>query len=173
MPVRCASSDVPMYSGSAMFDPLDPDPGIFPDQIRSSSSQLRRSSQSRNIPNMGTDEMAAKLFGDRIRDERNRHKWSQAELAERLSKRVKGIYPTTIHKIESGDRAIRFDELAAVADVFGVSVDALLGRRARTASNDRSFAANALFRSALQAASAAFVAAENLQDRSADLFGES
>jgi hypothetical protein len=32
-------------------------------------------------------------------------------------------------KIESGEREVRIDEAAAIADLFGVSVDALTGRR--------------------------------------------
>lgn len=66
---------------------------------------------------------------ERIRSERERREWSQAELANMLSdKGIHGIYPTTVAKLESGDRAIRVDELAAIADLFSVSVDALLGR---------------------------------------------
>jgi transcriptional regulator with XRE-family HTH domain len=54
--------------------------------------------------------------------------WSQAQLAEMLSERVPGVYPTTIAKIEAGDRAIRVDELDGLATIFGASVDLLLGR---------------------------------------------
>jgi len=36
--------------------------------------------------------------------------------------------PSTISKIEAGDRAVRIDEAAGFADLFGTSTDALLGR---------------------------------------------
>jgi transcriptional regulator with XRE-family HTH domain len=42
---------------------------------------------------------------------------------------IRGIYPTTVAKIEAGDRAVRIDELTSIADLFGVSLDRLLGRR--------------------------------------------
>lgn len=67
-------------------------------------------------------------FSKRVKQERERRKWSQADLATRLKfKGLKGIYPTTIAKIESGERAVRVDEAAALADLFEVSLDALLG----------------------------------------------
>ena len=44
-------------------------------------------------------------------------------------KGIKGIYPTTVAKIESGERAVRIDEATALADLFEASLDALLGRK--------------------------------------------
>ena len=44
-------------------------------------------------------------------------------------KGIKGIYPTTVAKIESGERAVRIDEATALADLFEVSLDALVGRK--------------------------------------------
>ncbi len=38
------------------------------------------------------------------------------------------FYPTTIAKIEAGDRQVEASELAAIADLFEVSTDLLLGR---------------------------------------------
>lgn len=38
------------------------------------------------------------------------------------------MYASTIAKIENGHRAVRPDELAAFADLFGMSTDILLGR---------------------------------------------
>jgi hypothetical protein len=40
------------------------------------------------------------------------------------------VLPTTIAKIEAGDRAVRIDEATAIAHVFEVSLDSLLGRKA-------------------------------------------
>ena len=45
------------------------------------------------------------------------------------------IYSTTVAKIESGERAVRIDEAAALADLFDVSVDALLGRNVERTGN--------------------------------------
>jgi transcriptional regulator with XRE-family HTH domain len=42
---------------------------------------------------------------------------------------------TTIAKIEKGARSVRIDEAAAIADCFGISVDTLLGHRARLKSD--------------------------------------
>jgi hypothetical protein len=41
---------------------------------------------------------------------------------------IDGVYPTTIAKIEAGDRAVRIDELVGIASLFGASTDLLLGR---------------------------------------------
>ncbi|MGO9154344.1 helix-turn-helix transcriptional regulator [Mycobacterium sp.] len=67
-----------------------------------------------------------------MKRERDRNDWSQADLSKLLQRRgLEHIYPTTVAKIESGERAVRIDEAAALADLFGVSVDALLGRGIR------------------------------------------
>lgn len=69
-------------------------------------------------------------FRERVKKQRDRRDWSQADVAKMLGdKGIKGIYPTTIAKIESGERAVRIDEAAALADLFEVSLDALLGRK--------------------------------------------
>jgi len=69
-------------------------------------------------------------FRQRVKKQRDRRDWSQADVAKMLGdKGIKGIYPTTIAKIESGERAVRIDEAAALADLFEVSLDALLGRK--------------------------------------------
>jgi transcriptional regulator with XRE-family HTH domain len=63
----------------------------------------------------------------RIRDERERRGWSQHALGAKLS-----VHSTAITRIEQGSRAIQVDELIALADIFGLSVDALLGRNPGT-----------------------------------------
>lgn len=77
---------------------------------------------------MGKKESIASQFGQRLKAERERRAWSQGDVAERLYAKGLPVYATTIGKIEAGKRAIRIDELSAVADLFGVSVDALIGR---------------------------------------------
>lgn len=79
---------------------------------------------------MGRRERTESYFGKRVKTERESRKWSQAKMANVLSDTgIPMVHPTTIAKIEAGDRAVRIDEAAAIADVFGVSLDALLGRK--------------------------------------------
>ncbi|MFC9768336.1 helix-turn-helix domain-containing protein [Rhodococcus jostii] len=80
---------------------------------------------------MAASDTAESRFGLRVRLERESRKWSQAELAQRVSELGVMMHPTTITKIESRDgdrpRSIRLDEAHALAQVFGTSVDALIG----------------------------------------------
>jgi transcriptional regulator with XRE-family HTH domain len=68
-------------------------------------------------------------FGKRVKDEREARGWSQAQFAQMLSDAgLKMIHPSTVAKIELGTRPSRIDEAVVVADLFGISLDALLGR---------------------------------------------
>lgn len=92
------------------------------------------------FPNMGKQSSVETRFRERVKRERERRGWSQSDLAKRLSvKGIHSIYATTVAKIESGDRAVRIDEAAALADLFDVSTDALMGRAAM-AERDRLYA---------------------------------
>ena len=66
-------------------------------------------------------------FRDRLRDERTRRGWSQAELAARLAQQREPISQSVLSKMESAGREPRPDELVAIARVFGLTVDSLLG----------------------------------------------
>ena len=68
------------------------------------------------------------LFGKRVESERNARGWTQEELAAKLNAKRIGVHWTSIAKIEKGRRSVRINEAAALADLFGTSVDALLGR---------------------------------------------
>ena len=69
------------------------------------------------------------LLRQRIRDERERRRWSQAQVAEALNNRVNSGYDsTTIAKMESGQRRVSADELVMLADIFGATADALAGQ---------------------------------------------
>jgi transcriptional regulator with XRE-family HTH domain len=89
-------------------------------------------------------------------------------MAELLSAKVVGVYPSTVAKIENGDRVARIDEISAVADVFGMSLDTLIGR-----STDRGGDEMRAFRSLLNAAQQAVWQAETteatLRERVAEL----
>jgi ribosome-binding protein aMBF1 (putative translation factor) len=68
-------------------------------------------------------------FAKRLRAEREHRGWSQAEMAKMLSDRGIPMDWTTIAKVEKNDRSVRIDEAAGIADLFGTSVDELLGRK--------------------------------------------
>lgn len=100
---------------------------------------------------MAVHESTESRFGARIRVEREVKKWSQAELAQRVSALGVPMHPTTITKIESRDqdrpRSIRLDEAYALAQVFGTSIDALLGSEPKydQAAAIRDFAATSMW----------------------------
>ena len=80
---------------------------------------------------MGLRELTDSQFGKRVREERERRGWSQEELAKRLTDKGILVYSSTIAKIESEKRprAARLGEAVGIADLFELSVDALLGRQ--------------------------------------------
>lgn len=78
---------------------------------------------------MGSGSALQVQFRKSVRLERERRGWSQSYMAKLLTDRgIDSIYPTTVAKIESGDREVKLDEAAALADLFGGSLDWLLGR---------------------------------------------
>lgn len=94
---------------------------------------------------MGANDFAESQFRENLRRERDSRKWSQAHLAKLLSAKGLAVYPTTVAKIEAGERAARIDEIVAVADLFNVTVDAMVGHASRRHSGDgRSIAFSAL-----------------------------
>jgi transcriptional regulator with XRE-family HTH domain len=79
---------------------------------------------------MGSQKWADKRFGERVKAERDHRGWSQAEMAKILSDRgIHPMHPTTVAKIEAGDRSVRINEAVGIADLFEVSLDSLLGRK--------------------------------------------
>lgn len=104
---------------------------------------------------MGLREQAEIRFGERVREERERRGWSQEELAKRLTDRgIEGVYASTVAKIESTGkpRAVRLAEAAAVAELFEVSLDTLLGRTTNPP-NDRAFTLRGVLDTAQQCSS--------------------
>jgi transcriptional regulator with XRE-family HTH domain len=77
---------------------------------------------------MGRRKWTEDYFSKRVRTERERRGWSQADMAKMLTDKGIPMHWTTIAKIEKGDRSVRIDEAAGIADLFEVSLDVLLGR---------------------------------------------
>ena len=67
--------------------------------------------------------MSSSSYGQRISYLRESHKLTQTELARRL-----GITRASLSHYETGRRVPDFDTLAKMADLFGVSVDYIIGR---------------------------------------------
>jgi transcriptional regulator with XRE-family HTH domain len=82
--------------------------------------------------NMGSSKMIDKRLRQRLRDERERRDWSQVTMARMLKREGLLIHPSTVTKIEAGCRAVQPDELNAYADIFGTSIDSLMGRDGTT-----------------------------------------
>ncbi len=128
--------------------------------------------------------IAETRFRETLRRERESRGWSQAHLARLLTARGLTIYPTTVAKIEAGERSARIDEMVAVADIIQVSLDALHDRRVEKAA-DKSLVLSALDEAgtsavfqiqSIQAALSASAAALNtfpLEGREKTIYAES
>lgn len=78
---------------------------------------------------MGTQGSVGDHFRNELRSAREGRGWSQALLSGVMNAEYDiPMYPSTIAKIESGERDVRINELYAFADLFEVSTDVLLGR---------------------------------------------
>ena len=78
---------------------------------------------------MGNSQDARSYFGKQVKELRKRRGWSQSDMAKLLTAKGFRAHTTTIHKIEVADqRSVPIDEAAAIADLFEVSLDRLLGR---------------------------------------------
>lgn len=64
------------------------------------------------------------MLGRRIKTARAMKDWTQAELEQKAQ-----LPPTSVSRIESGQRAINTDELTRLANVLGVTVEWLLNDR--------------------------------------------
>ncbi len=73
---------------------------------------------------MATHKRENDLFAQRVKSEREARGLTQRKFAEML-----GWHWTTAAKVENGQRSVRVDEAAMIADLFGLSLDVLLGRK--------------------------------------------
>jgi transcriptional regulator with XRE-family HTH domain len=117
---------------------------------------------------MAREQRVAAEFRERfkaLRDERN---WSQADVAKMLADRGISLHPTAIAKIEAGEREVKIDEAAAIAALFDVSIDALVGRRVGL-QNDLAYMLHAALETAGNLALQTATMAGILHDRFRDL----
>jgi transcriptional regulator with XRE-family HTH domain len=118
---------------------------------------------------MGKQSAAEARFRERVQQERKRRKWSRTDLSKLLqSKGFEHIYPSTVAKIEYGERSVRIDEATAIADLFEVSIDTLLGRSVAPKNNEM-YAFKALLETARQASWQVSSIEATLRDRAAEL----
>lgn len=117
---------------------------------------------------MGKQKWTEDRFSKCLRDERESRGWSQARLAELLSDNGTPMHHTTVAKIEKGDRSVRIDEAAAIADLFDVSLDRLLGRSAAPRA-DEDYTRRRLTNTVVQAAALVSGVTDSLRDGASDL----
>lgn len=104
-----------------------------------------------------------------MRAERKARNLSQADLAKALNAVTEqDWHTTTIAKIEAGERSVRIDEAAAIADIFELSLDGFLGRN-KSPRETAMYSARALSGSISQATYQLGSIHETLRDRVADL----
>lgn len=65
-----------------------------------------------------------------------------------VDKGIQPMHPTTVAKIETGDRSVRINEAVGIADLFEVSLDSLLGREIVSESSDFAYRLGMLVSSA-------------------------
>jgi len=108
-------------------------------------------------------------FRKRLFDERsNNRNWSQAHLSKLLKAKGISVSSTAIAKIEAGTRAVSMAEAAAMADLFEVSLDTLLGRDTMP-EVDMLYTVRTAIGTAQQSSVQLSGIAEHLTDRIADL----
>jgi hypothetical protein len=111
------------------------------------------------------DRLRERVRAERERDDR---KWTQLQLSEMLTEAGIPTHWTTIAKIEKGTRAVHLDEAVVLADLFGISTDALLGRRARPAA-DLLYTVEALLEANRMAAWQVPVLARTIRERASEV----
>ena len=67
-----------------------------------------------------------KIAGEKFKALREERGWSQLEVAKRMTDRGFAMHQTTVAKLETGSRPLRLAEMAALAGVFGLPVEAVL-----------------------------------------------
>jgi transcriptional regulator with XRE-family HTH domain len=119
---------------------------------------------------MGTPTFSDRAFRDNLRRERQSRQLSLAQVAKLLQAKGLRIYTTTIAKLESGERAAKLDEVVALADVFNLSIDALVGRSGRRSrTGDKSLPLHALAKRTASTAAAVDALEAGVREHLAEL----
>lgn len=119
---------------------------------------------------MGRKKWSDASFGKRVQIERTNRGWSQAEMARMLSDNgVNPMHPTTIAKIESGQRSVRINEAVGIAELFEASIDSLLGRKPGTQISEVEYALRLMRDTARQSSQQVFTALETIHEQLDDL----
>ena len=88
---------------------------------------------------MGSQKWIDQGFGKLVKAERDQRGWTQLAMAQMLEAKGIPMHATTIAKIEAGDRSVRINEAAGIADLFELPLDFLLGRKPGTRRNELSY----------------------------------
>ena len=119
---------------------------------------------------MGSEKWTDKRFGKRVKDKREDRGWTQAEMAKRLSdKGIHPMHPTTIAKIELGERSVRINEAVGIANLFEVSLDSLLGHPSGPRQHDVTYELRALRDTARKSSQEVWVAMETIREHLEEL----
>jgi transcriptional regulator with XRE-family HTH domain len=108
---------------------------------------------------------------DRIKSERAKNSWTQQQLADRVNKYLRDRPEwrwSTVAKLEAGERGVQLGEASALADVFGISLETLSGRRARPA-RDLLYTVEALLEAQRMAAWQVPMLARTLRERATEV----
>ena len=69
--------------------------------------------------------LADERFAVRVREERERRRWSQAEVSRQMTERGWAYHPQTVQRNEAGHRKVPVGEAKALAEIFHTTVDRL------------------------------------------------
>ena len=103
-------------------------------------------------------------FRKGLKAERERLDLTQEKMAELFKANGLNLHWSTIAKIETGDRSVRIDEAARIADIFKVSLDTMVGR-AIAGDRDELYTVRSLVHEARHAQSIAESLESSLRDR--------
>jgi transcriptional regulator with XRE-family HTH domain len=93
---------------------------------------------------MDSSDVVEVEFRKRLRAARRGRGLTQKEIADHLSARGIPLSDSIVAKMERGERKATLDEMCALADIFEMSLDTLLGRTSTRPTRDKDFVLIAL-----------------------------
>jgi transcriptional regulator with XRE-family HTH domain len=134
---------------------------------------LTKTSQNSYFEEMSSSKWVDSGFGQRLKAERERRGWTQPQMADMLSdKGIRPMHPTTVAKIEAGDRSVRINEAVGIADLFQVSVDSLLGRKPWAQRNELAYSLRVLGDTARDSSEQVGATMETIREQLEELPGD-